>query len=260
MFKSGIILKDRVFVPDYDHHTDMLEELGIEDNWTNAETKFIRVELIPPNNDMFSPIETWKFNVDQDILPDWYVKEVDRDRMVSAVKGWAKEHIFIDKSDFTIGEGTYYLKNCKRVACHSSTVKAYDSSTVEAYDSSTVKAYDSSTVKAYDSSTVKACHSSTVKAYDSSTVKAYDSSTVEAYDSSTVEAWGSSTVEAWGSSTVEAWGSSTVEAWGSAIAFIPKGSMVKRESIVLMENSTLKDCNTKTLYQSGDWKLVIIDD
>ena len=31
--KSGIILKNRVFVPEYDSHTAMLEELGIEDNY-----------------------------------------------------------------------------------------------------------------------------------------------------------------------------------------------------------------------------------
>ena len=29
--KSGIIFKDRIFVPEYDSHTEMLEELGIED-------------------------------------------------------------------------------------------------------------------------------------------------------------------------------------------------------------------------------------
>lgn len=29
--KSAIILKDRVFIPDYDSHSDMLKELGIED-------------------------------------------------------------------------------------------------------------------------------------------------------------------------------------------------------------------------------------
>jgi len=46
--KSGIILKDRVFVPDQDHHTDMLQELGIEDTRKNAETLFVRAELVPP--------------------------------------------------------------------------------------------------------------------------------------------------------------------------------------------------------------------
>ena len=84
-FKSGIILKDRVFIPDYDSHSDMLKELGIEDTRQNAERLFIRAELIPVDNDVFSDISTWKFKVDQDILPDWYVEEYDKQRMIEAV-------------------------------------------------------------------------------------------------------------------------------------------------------------------------------
>ena len=187
MLKSAIILKNQVYMPDHNHHTQMLEELEIKDTRQNAETKFIRAELIPPNGDMFSPVDTWTFKVDQDIIPDWYVGDYDRNRMIDAVNDWAKEHIHIDESDFTIGEGTYYLKNCKRVACHNSTVEAYDNS------------------------------------------------------------------------TVKAWGNSTVKAWGNAIAFIPEYSSAKRESVVLMENSTLKDCKTKTIYQSGSWELVIVN-
>ena len=241
--KSGIILKGDVYVPDHDHHTTMLENLGIADTKQNAETLFVRAELVPANDDVFSPIEDWKFVVDQDITPDWFVSDYEKTRMFKAVKAWAKEHIRIDESDFSIGEGTYYLKNCKMVACNSSTVTACDNSTVKAWGNSTVKAWGNSTVKACDNSTVEACDNSTVEACDNSTVEAYDNSTVEAYDNSTVKAWGNS----------------TVKAWGNAIAFIPERSWVKRESVVLMENSTLKDCNTKTIYQSGDWKLVAVE-
>ena len=41
--KSAIILKDRVFIPDYDSHTKMLEELGIEDTKQNAEKLFTEI-------------------------------------------------------------------------------------------------------------------------------------------------------------------------------------------------------------------------
>ena len=46
-FKSGLILKDRVFVPNGDSHTDMLEELEIEDTERNASNLFVRAELYP---------------------------------------------------------------------------------------------------------------------------------------------------------------------------------------------------------------------
>ena len=235
-FKSMILLKDRVFVPDYDSHQEMLEELKIEDNRKNAERLFVRVELSPEDGDVFSDISTWKYKADQDILPEWYVEDVDKKRAVEAVTVWAKEHIFIGRDNLTLKEGgTYYIKDCKNV-------KAWGSATVEAWGSATVKAWDSATVKACDSATVKAC----------------DSATVKAWGSATVEAWGSAPVEAWGSATVKACDSATVKACDSATVFnslyIPWRN---KDTIILADNATFKDNDTKTIYQSGDWKLVI---
>ena len=170
-FKSAIILKDRVFIPDYDSHTDMLNELGIEDTRANAERLFIRAELYPKNDDIFSDISTWEFNVDQDIRPEWFVEEVDKERMISAVKEWAKTHIFVGIDGLEIKSGAEcYLKDCKNVKIINSTVEAWGNSTVEAWDNSTVEALGNSTVKAWGNSTVKAWGNSTVKALDNSTV------------------------------------------------------------------------------------------
>ena len=260
--KSAIILKDRVFIPDYDRHTDMLKELGIEDSRKNAETLFVRAELSPKNGDVFSDIGTWEFNVDQDIRPEWFVEPYEKERMVKAVKEWADKHILIGRKNEEISDGTYYLKDCIDIIfLNNSTVKAYGNSTVEAYGNSTVTAYDNSTVTAaYDNSTVKAYSNSTVEAYSNSTVMAYDNSTVKAYGNGTVMAYDNSTVEAYGNSTVEACNNSTVTAYGNSTAIIPDWSNNKRDNIVLMQNSTLKDCKTKTIYQSGDWQFVKVEE
>ena len=112
-FKSGIILKDRVFIPDYDSHTEMLEELKIADTEDNAKRLFVRAELVPPRGDVFAPVSEWEYHVDQDILPDWYVAEVDEQRMREAVAEWAKEHIHIGEEIDTINSGTHWIKDCK---------------------------------------------------------------------------------------------------------------------------------------------------
>ena len=112
-FKSGIILKDRVFIPDYDSHTEMLEELKIADTEDNATRLFVSAELMPPDNDVFTPVSSWKYHVDQDILPDWYVAEVDEMRMREAVTEWAKEHIHIGEKIERIDSGTHWIKDCK---------------------------------------------------------------------------------------------------------------------------------------------------
>ena len=40
-FKSAICLKDRVFVPDYNSHSKMLEELHIEDDFVHARSLYV---------------------------------------------------------------------------------------------------------------------------------------------------------------------------------------------------------------------------
>ena len=162
--KSGIILKDRVFVPEYNSHTDMLEELGIKDTQANAEKLFVRAELLPPDGDVFKPVDEWKFHVDQDIIPDWFIEEVDKERMVEAVKEWAKDHVHIGVNNLSIkASGCHYVKDCKNV-------KAYDSATV----------------------------------------------------------------------------------------IIPNYSLNDRDNIIISDNATIKDCKTKTIWQSGNWSVQII--
>ena len=111
-FKSGIILKDRVFIPDYDSHEDMLGELKIEDTEDNAKRLFVRAELVPPRGDVFALVSEWEYHVDQDILPDWYVAEVDEQRMREAVTELAKERIHVGEKIEKIDSGTHWIKDC----------------------------------------------------------------------------------------------------------------------------------------------------
>ena len=227
-FKSGIILKDRVFLPDYDSHTEMLEELKIKDTRANAERLFIRAELLPPRNDIFAPIEEWSFQVDQDILPDWYVASYDEQRMRDAVKEWAKNHIHMGVDNLKIDSGkNHYIKDCKNVViCDSASVKYI-------YGSASVKYIcDSASVE-------NICDSASVKYIcDSASVKYI---------------CGSASVE-------NIYGSASVENICdlAIVASSPHYDWKNKDKIILSQNATFKDNRTKTLWQSGDWKVQII--
>lgn len=161
-FKSALCLRDRVFVPDYDSHEDMLKELGIKDDYLNASKTFVRVELSPEDGDKSSDPMGWKLKVDQDVRPDWFDPAVDELRIKQAIADWCAVHVIKDGKR-EVKDGIWY-------ATGSATVKACGSATVEAYDSATVRAYGSATVEAYGSATVGAYDSATVEAYDSATV------------------------------------------------------------------------------------------
>ena len=182
--KSGIILKNRVFVPEYDSHTEMLEELGIKDDYLGASKTFVRVELSPADGDVFSDIDTWKLTVDQDITPEWYDEDTYEPQVVEAVKEWAKDHIHIGVDSLKIAAGrNHYIKDCEDV---------------QISDSATVKYI---------------C----------------------------------------GSATVE-------KAAGLSVVIGNRRGWNKKDTLILAENATFKDCESKTIYQSGNWKLINVSE
>ena len=186
--KSCLVLKDRVFCPDYDSHQDMLVALKIKDDEINALKTFVRVELTPPEGvkSLMTPLDKWTLKVDQDITPEWWDEKADRPRVEKAVEAWRRGHVFT--------EGEHVVKAVEVYAFGSAIVEAFGSATVIAYGSATVYAYDSATVKAYGSATVRTNDSAIVDAFGSATVIAYGNATVKAYESATVKAYGRSTV------------------------------------------------------------------
>lgn len=117
---SGIATKKKIYLaPAYNQsHSTLLEKLNIEDSTENAYRVFVRMELIPYNNDLTTDIGTWKFVVDQDVVPEWFVNDRRRyeDEFRDVVKDWIEKNtvIMAGKSwtPFKTDEkGTYYLLN-----------------------------------------------------------------------------------------------------------------------------------------------------
>ena len=205
--KSCLVLKDRVYCPDYDSHQDMLDKLGIKDDYLGASKTFVRVELTPPDDvkSLMEPLDRWTLSVDQDVTPEWWDEKADRQRVEEAVEAWRREHVF--------AEGEHIVK--------AGEVYAFGNATVKAYGNAIVTAHDSATVKAYGNAIVKALDSATVKAYGNAIVTAWGSATVTAYNGATVKAWDSATVKAYGNAIVTAWDSATVKAYNHSMAVYP---------------------------------------
>ena len=111
MFKSMLLLKDKVFCPNYDSHEDMIKETGMEHG--PMRENFVRVEITPPDDDLTVPIDKWEYKVDQDYLPEWYVEEVDKPRCFDALKAWAVKHILVGQDVPEVKQGEFVvLVNC----------------------------------------------------------------------------------------------------------------------------------------------------
>ena len=132
--KSCLVLKDRVYCPDYDSHQDMLDKMGIKDDYLGASKTFVRVELLPPDGvqSLMEPLDRWTLKVDQDVTPEWWDAEADRQRVEEAIEAWRGEHVFT--------EGNHIVKAGEVYACDNATVEACDSATVIACGNATVTA------------------------------------------------------------------------------------------------------------------------
>ena len=253
--KSAIILKNRIFMPDYDSHSQMLEELGIKDSYLNASKTFVRAELSSVNGDPFSDIDKWALSVDQDITPDWFDVEDCEARMREAVKEWAKTHIYIGVDNLTISSGeNYYIKDCHDVVvCGSAEIqRVCNFATIQrVYGSATIQYVgDSATIQnVYGSATIQnVCGFATIQnVCDSATIwRVCGSATIRCvYDSATIQdVFGSATIRyVFNSATVT---SSGIFGWENS------------GSVILCDNATFRDCKTKTIYQAGDWKLISV--
>ena len=278
-FKSGLILKNRCVIAEgaNDSHSDLLESLGIEDNIENAMRVFVRVELLPPNEEWWTDPDTWNENVDQDILPEWFENDKDRyfDEFRKAVKDWWKEHVRIDEKIEELSSGYYRLKRCKVKNMLKDVKAMLDNSTVQ-------NMRDNSTVQYMrDNSTVQyMCDNSTVQnMLDNSTVQyMWGNSTVQYMrgnstvqnmrDNSTVQYMrGNSTVQymcdnstvqnMWGNSTVQyMWDNSTVQYMldNSTVQYMCDNSTVQN----MWGNSIARDSKNKKIKISSecDYKIV----
>ena len=278
--KSAIILKDRVFISDHDSHSKMLEELGITDDYINASKVFVRAELVPENEDVFSDIDGWKLCVDQDITPEWFDEKDCAERMRKAVKEWAKTHIFIGQNDLKISHGeNIFIKDCKNVDIYGKAMVKYicGNTTVENIsDNAKVKyIYGKATVEnIYGNATVEyicgnttvenICDNATVERiyYNATVGSICDNATVERiYDNATVEStYGNATVGSiCDNATVERiYGNATIERIcdNATVISSPYTKWNNSTSMVIDDNATFKDCYSKTIYQAGGWEFV----
>ena len=222
MFKSMLLLKDKVFCPNYDSHEDMINETGMEHG--PMRENFVRVEITPPDDDLTVPIDKWEYKVDQDYLPEWYVEEVDKPRCFDALKAWAVKHILIGQEVPEVKQDEFVML----VNCNTGIVKG------------TVKEVLGGTVQKVRGGTVQ-------EVRDGGTVQ-------EVWDGGTVqEVWDGGTVqEVRGGGTVqEVWGGGTVQkVWGGTVQEVRVGGTVQKQTggIVIYADGCISVCN-KNFYR-----------
>ncbi|MCL2103159.1 MAG: hypothetical protein FWH25_03880, partial [Syntrophorhabdaceae bacterium] len=85
-------------------------------------------------------------------------------------------------------------------------------------------------------------------------------STATLRENSTATLRENSTATLLGNSTATLLGNSTATLRENSTGIIPSYSSNHRENVIVLENSTLKDCATRTIWQAGDFKIAVATD
>jgi len=99
---SFVVTRTNVlFLKDFDSHEKILQENNILDNTSSPD--FVRVEVCPKEGKYDSNFKSWVFNVDQDLLPEWFSEKEAEIAVREALPLWAKYHIikegiFVDEN------------------------------------------------------------------------------------------------------------------------------------------------------------------
>ncbi len=211
MFKSMLLLKDKVFCPNYDSHEDMINETGMEHG--PMRENFVRVEITPPDDDLTVPIDKWEYKVDQDYLPEWYVEEADKPRCFDALKAWAVKHILVGQDVPEVKQGEFVaLVNCN-TGIVKGTVQKVRGGTVQKVRGGTVQEVWGGTVQEVWGGTVQEVRGGTVQKVRGGTVqKVWDGGTVQ-------KVWGGTVREVRGGTVQEVWGGTVQKQTGGIVIY-----------------------------------------
>ena len=238
-FFSCIVKKNGEVVWDsaIDNHSELVELGKIQDDTADtAKMKFARVEITPPDGDVFSPLEKWILKIDETITPDWFKKRHE-DVAWSALKECLKEVLIYQKKIKELNKKRCWIKN--------SEIESIEGGTVESIEGGTVKSIRGGTVESIWGGTVKSIWGGTVKSIKGGTVKYIKGGTVESIWGGTVKGIRGGTVKSIWGGTVESIEGGTVTIYNNCLPKKMSGNYIiinksGENPIILTGNKNIK--------------------
>ena len=135
-FFSAIVLKngDAVWDSTIDNHSKLVELANIQDDTTDtSKMKFARVEITPPDHDIFADIEKWILKIDETITPAWFKKRHE-DAAWSALQECLKEVLIYKQNIKNLNKKRCWIKDSYIEYIYGGTVKNIEGGTITVYN------------------------------------------------------------------------------------------------------------------------------
>ena len=108
---------DALFDPMSDSHETIISNNAknydlSDDTADPTELKFARVEILPPNGDVFQPVDKWFFTIDQRITPAWW-SEFHKKQAYDCLNTFLNSALLKGKKIQELSTGRYWVKDCR---------------------------------------------------------------------------------------------------------------------------------------------------
>lgn len=114
-FKSGIILKDRILIPDHDSFAKMTEEFLTVEKEKGKDDVWVRAKLVPDDDAWWTDPADWSFEVVEEEIPEWFksgMEEYETRFREEVCKWWCK-HVLVGRNIEELERGEYRLMCCE---------------------------------------------------------------------------------------------------------------------------------------------------
>lgn len=113
------------------NHHELFELFKLDDcSGRQEEIKIARVEITPPNGDVFANIEKWMFSVDERIRPEWFSPAHEKECWKTLKLCLSSSLIINQEIDELAERKNLFIKDCKIKTITNCIVKMCDSSQV----------------------------------------------------------------------------------------------------------------------------------
>ena len=264
--KSGILLRDRAYVPDHDSHYQMLKELGIQDDYLGASEKFVRFELSPRDDNLLTDVSTWTMKVDQDIIPAWF--DADREKydgiIVDAVREWAEKHI-IKEGKHEKSEGIYYLINDAEITLFGNAhATLMDNAQATLMDNAKAKLRDNAQATLRDNAKAKLMDNAKATLRDNAQATLFGNAQATLFGNAQAKLMDNAQATLFGNAQATLMGNAQAKLWDSAKATLMDNAQATLmgyasiDNCKIFENAIVISHKDSKVYVSKNWDMEVI--
>jgi len=247
----------KVFWSKYsDKHEEIIKEFklhegtgGLTDN-----ANFVRVEISPKDGNLNTPVKNWKYNLDQDVHPDWYDAKKVETACRKELKAWQKQKV-ITRDCAVLKNGEYYIYGGTIQSVEGGTIQSVEGGKIQYVRRGTIQHVYGGTIQYVYGGTIQHVIGGTIQSIYGGKIQYVDGGTIQYVRRGTIQYVDGGTIQYVYGGTIQSVRGGTIQSVeGGTIQYVRGGTIVKVKSgNVIVYTSVNPNILTSSKAVMIDW-------